>query len=256
MNDMTDKTGTRSATGDGFFGLSQYERDPAPVSEEELIAALAERRETISRVCGTVKRRPFYNAGKRFFDIIASLVSLILLSPVFLIISLRIRADSPGGAIFRQKRVGLNGKVFTMYKFRSMVENAEEQHDAAEQGAVGNGPMFKNPRDPRVTPLGAKLRKYSVDELPQLVNVLRGEMSFIGPRPPLVREVLQYEDDWLLRLSVKGGLSGLWQVERTSNADFEECLRLDKRYIERRGWLFDLGLIFRTLGAIRRGNGC
>lgn len=209
----------------------------------------------IREVCKETKPRKMYSFAKRLFDIIASLLLMIILSPLFLYLICRIRIESPGSAFFRQQRVGKNGKLFTMLKFRSMYCDAEDRLD--EVIDLNKGPtmlMFKAENDPRETPFGRKIRRSGLDELPQLLNVLAGQMSFVGPRPPLVREVIQYERDGYIRLSVIGGLTCFWQLEGRNNADFEYCLSEDKRYIEKRNLFLDLRLIIKTALYVLHGG--
>ena len=183
---------------------------------------------------------------KRLIDIVASLIGLVLLSPLLLIVSIAIKVESKGPVIFKQKRVGLNGKLFDIYKFRSMVENAEELKKKLEDKNEMSGPMFKIADDPRITKVGKFIRKTSIDELPQLVNVLKGEMSLVGPRPSLPREVEQF-DSWMFkRLQVKPGLTCYWQVSGRNSIDFENWMKLDIKYVEERNTLVDIKLIFKT----------
>lgn len=183
---------------------------------------------------------------KRLIDIVASLIGLVLLSPLLLIVSIAIKVESKGPVIFKQKRVGLNGKLFDIYKFRSMVENAEELKKKLEDKNEMSGPMFKIADDPRITKVGKFIRKTSIDELPQLVNVLKGEMSLVGPRPSLPREVEQF-DSWMFkRLQVKPGLTCYWQVSGRNSIDFENWMKLDIKYVEERNTLVDMKLIFKT----------
>ena len=199
------------------------------------------------------QRALFYNVStgylvaKRIFDIVASLVGIILLSPLFIITFLIIKLDSPGPIFFSQKRNGLKGKVFDMYKFRSMVPDAEQQLKELEQKNEVSGHMFKMKDDPRITRVGKMIRKTSIDELPQLFNVLKGDMSIVGPRPPIVREVQKYDPWHSLRLSVKPGLTGLWQVSGRNDIGFEEMIRLDLKYIRERGFRYDLKIILKTI---------
>ncbi|WP_404427710.1 sugar transferase [Ureibacillus chungkukjangi] len=190
-----------------------------------------------------------YLISKRLLDIICSLCGLIILIPLFLIISLLIKfEDSRGSVFFKQIRVGKNGKEFNIYKFRSMVEDAEElKAQLLEQNEIKDGPVFKMKQDPRVTKLGRFLRKTSIDELPQLINVLKGEMSLVGPRPPLPSEVSQYTQYERQRLSVTPGLTCYWQVSGRSKIGFEEWVRLDLKYIQERNFLIDLKLILKTV---------
>jgi len=185
---------------------------------------------------------------KRTIDVLCSLVGLIILSPILLVVAILIRLESKGNSIFSQERVGKDGKKFKMYKFRSMVANAEELKDKLCDKNEMCGPMFKMKEDPRVTKVGKFIRKTSIDELPQLVNVLRGEMSLVGPRPSLPKEVMKFENWMMTRLSVKPGLTCYWQVSGRSDIGFKEWMELDVKYVEERNTLVDIGLIFRTFG--------
>lgn len=189
-----------------------------------------------------------YIVIKRFTDLFFSTFALIVLSPVFLIIALVIKLDSNGPVLFRQERVGLNEKHFIMYKFRTMCVDAEEKFESVKERNEMTGPVFKIRNDPRVTRVGRVLRKTSLDELPQLINVIKGEMSLVGPRPSLPREVEMFTVEQRKRFLVKPGLTCYWQVMGRNNIDFEEWMRLDLKYIEERSILVDLKLIFMTLG--------
>ncbi|ASW42422.1 sugar transferase [Clostridium isatidis] len=188
----------------------------------------------------------FYEVFKRALDFLAALLGLILLSPIFLIVSILIKLESEGEVIFSQTRIGLNGKEFKMYKFRSMVKNAEELKVKLAAQNEMSGPMFKMKDDPRVTKVGKFIRKTSIDELPQLINVLKGDMSLVGPRPSLPKEVEKFEPWMLQRLEVKPGLTCYWQVSGRNNIDFEDWMKLDLQYVEDRKFLLDLKLIFKT----------
>lgn len=193
---------------------------------------------------------------KRFLDIVFSAAALVVLSPLLLLLALFVKATSRGPAIFVQKRCGLRGRVFKFYKFRTMVFDAEEQKAQLEHLNEMRGPVFKIRRDPRVTRLGAILRKASLDELPQLWNVLRGDMSLVGPRPPLPEEVELYTPRQAQRLSVVPGITGLWQVSgRSSISDFEEWLELDLRYV--RSWTvwLDLKIMVKTVAVVLLARG-
>jgi exopolysaccharide biosynthesis polyprenyl glycosylphosphotransferase len=190
--------------------------------------------------------------AKRAFDITASIVLLLVLSPVFLVTAIAIRLGSPGALIFRQPRIGINGNQFTMFKFRSMVPNAEEKLQDLQVGdrAAGNSVLFKMKNDPRVTPVGRLLRRLSIDELPQLVNVLNGTMSLVGPRPPLQSELKAYEVHVHRRFLVKPGITGLWQVSGRSNLSWEDSVRLDLYYVENWSIAGDLTILWRTARAV------
>ncbi|MCO7124203.1 sugar transferase [Sporolactobacillus shoreicorticis] len=195
-----------------------------------------------------VNERRSYSWMKRAFDFTASLIGLIVLTPVFLIISLLIKLDDPHGRVFfKQIRVGERGKPFYIYKFRSMVSNAEQLLDKIIDKNETTGAMFKMKDDPRVTRIGHVLRKTSLDELPQLINVLKGDMSLVGPRPPLPREVEKYTSHDMQRLLVRPGCTGLWQVSGRSNLGFHEMVELDLKYIQERNMILDLKLIIRTV---------
>ncbi len=185
---------------------------------------------------------------KRTMDVVCSSIGLIILSPIFLVTAILIRLESEGNSIFSQERVGKNGKKFRMYKFRSMVVNAEELKDKLSAKNEMTGPMFKMKEDPRVTKVGRFIRKTSIDELPQLVNVLKGEMSLVGPRPSLPKEVVKFEDWMMERLTVKPGLTCYWQVSGRSDIGFEDWMRLDVKYVRERNTLVDIKLVLKTFG--------
>lgn len=202
------------------------------------------------------RRRYVYRIIKRLFDFIASLLGLIVLSPVFLFVAIAIKVEDPNGPIFySQVRLGRQQKVFKMYKFRSMVVDADEMlHNLLDKNEV-DGPMFKIKKDPRITVVGEFIRKYSLDELPQLVNVLKGQMSLVGPRPPLPREVAEYTEYDKQRLVVKPGCTGLWQVTARNNVGFDEMVQLDLRYINNRSCIFDLYVLIKTVSVFFHPNG-
>ena len=193
-----------------------------------------------------VKEKPIYSFTKRVFDVGASFVGLTLLSPVLLAAAIAIKLESKGPIIFSQDRVGLNGKIFKMYKLRSMVSNAEELKEKLLEQNEMSGPMFKMKDDPRITKVGKFIRKTSIDELPQLINVLKGDMSLVGPRPSLPKEVEQFEPWMYERLQVKPGLTCIWQVSGRNNIDFEDWMKLDIKYVRERSLWGDLKLVFRT----------
>ncbi|MEH7308184.1 sugar transferase [Neobacillus drentensis] len=192
--------------------------------------------------------RKLYHIIKRLIDIIGASMGIILLCFLFMIIAILIKVEDPRGTIFfSQKRVGLNGKEFKMYKFRSMVSNAEEKLAELLNFNEINGAMFKMKDDPRITKVGKFIRKTSIDELPQLFNVLKGDMSLVGPRPPLPREVAIYTDYDMQRLMVTPGCTGLWQVSGRNSLGFEEMVELDLEYISKRSVLYDVKIIFKTI---------
>lgn len=183
---------------------------------------------------------------KRLIDIIGSLCGIILLSPVILITAIAIKLTSKGPVFFAQERVGQYGEVFKMYKFRSMVQDAEELLTKLKEKNEMSGPMFKMKDDPRITTVGRFIRKTSVDELPQLINILKGEMSLVGPRPNLPREVVKFTPYQRLKLVAKPGLTCYWQVMGRSSIGFEEWMELDIKYIKERNTWIDIKLIFKT----------
>lgn len=201
------------------------------------------------------RHRYMYHVVKRVFDFVASLIGLILLSPVFLIVAIAIKLEDPKGPVFySQTRVGRQQLPFKMYKFRSMIVNADKLlKKLADQNEV-DGAMFKIKKDPRVTNVGRFIRKYSLDELPQLMNVLLGQMSLVGPRPPLPREVAEYTEYDKQRLFVKPGCTGLWQVTLRNSASFQEMVVLDLRYIKERSIWFDMYIILKTISVFFRPN--
>ncbi len=192
---------------------------------------------------------------KEIVDKIGALLLLTVLAPVLITIAAAIRLGDRGPALYRQQRVGKDGKPFTILKFRTMVVDADRRRDTLLAGNEAAGPLFKMRRDPRVTPIGAVLRRFSIDELPQLVNVLRGTMSLVGPRPPLPQEVEAYGPDMLRRLLVKPGLTGLWQVSGRSDLPWDEAVRLDLRYVEDWSLALDALILWKTVRAVVRGQG-
>lgn len=188
-----------------------------------------------------------YLAAKRVFDIAISVIGLIVLFPFFLLLIVAIKLDSSGPVFFVQERSGYKGKTFKMYKFRSMVVDAEQCLKMLEDKNEVSGHMFKIKKDPRVTRVGKLIRKTSIDEFPQLLNVLKGDMSIVGPRPPIPREVVKYKAWHNLRLSVRPGLTGLWQISGRNNLGFDEMVRLDLKYIRERSFRYDVKIILRTI---------
>ncbi|MBR5774582.1 MAG: sugar transferase [Clostridia bacterium] len=199
-----------------------------------------------------VPRKPLYSFVKRFSDIVISLLGMIILLVPMLVIALIIIIDSPGASpIYVQKRVGKRGREFNFYKFRSMVPDAEGMLDSLLHKNEMDGPAFKIKDDPRITKFGKFIRKTSIDELPQLFNVLKGDMSLVGPRPPLPREVNEYTDHQRQRLSITPGITCYWQVQPKRNSlTFDEWLELDLKYISERGFKADIVVIFKTFAAV------
>jgi len=193
---------------------------------------------------------------KRVMDIVLSVFLLILLSPLFLLVAFMIIFDSAGPVLFRQDRVGLNKRRFKLYKFRSMVDGAAELQPELETINEANGPVFKIKNDPRITPIGKFLRKTSIDELPQLVNVLKGDMSLVGPRPLPVRDYNGFDQDWhRRRFSIRPGMTCLWQVNGRSNVNFEKWMQLDMHYIDHWSLWLDLTILAKTIPVIIKGAG-
>jgi exopolysaccharide biosynthesis polyprenyl glycosylphosphotransferase len=205
----------------------------------------------------TPRYEGFKRFSKRAFDVVSSSLLILILSPVLLTAALGVRLSTPGGVLFKQDRVGLNGKHFRMLKFRSMVVDAEQRLSELNEveRTEGNSVMFKMKDDPRVTPIGGFLRRFSLDELPQLFNVLFGSMSLVGPRPPLEREVAVYEHHVHRRFLVKPGITGLWQVSGRSNLSWEDTVRLDLYYVENWSITGDLLILWRTARAVLARDG-
>jgi exopolysaccharide biosynthesis polyprenyl glycosylphosphotransferase len=192
---------------------------------------------------------------KAAFDRACAASALLLLSPLFAVVYVAIRWSDGGPAFFRQIRVGQDGHAFTLFKFRTMVPDAEARRDQLAALNETDAVLFKIRKDPRVTRVGARLRRWSIDELPQLINVLLGDMSLVGPRPALPREAALYGDHVRRRLVVKPGITGLWQVNGRADLSWDESVRLDLRYVENWSFVLDLQILWKTLSAVRRGSG-
>lgn len=197
------------------------------------------------------KESILYSVTKRLIDIVGSLCGIILLSPLFLIVAILIKLEDPKGKVFfAQERNGKYPKTFKMYKFRSMVHNAEDLLKDLMDRNEQTGPVFKINDDPRITKVGKFIRRTSIDELPQLFNVLKGDMSLVGPRPPIPHEVDQYNSYQMQRLAVKPGLTCIWQVSGRNNIGFDEWVEMDIEYIKTRNLWLDIKLIFKTVGVL------
>jgi exopolysaccharide biosynthesis polyprenyl glycosylphosphotransferase len=194
-------------------------------------------------------------AFKRTLDIGVSMMLLAIATPVILVVALAIRLTSPGSIFFKQRRIGLNGRIFTLYKFRTMIEDAQERRSEVEHLNEMTGPVFKAKDDPRVTPVGRVLRRFSLDELPQLWNVFKGDMSLVGPRPPIPEEVASYHRWHRRRLSMKPGLTCLWQISGRNQVDFERWMKLDLQYIDNWSPSLDFKILLRTIPAVLSGRG-
>ncbi len=193
---------------------------------------------------------------KRILDIIVSLTMILLLFPLFIIVAILIKLESKGGIIYRQIRVGKDGRHFNFYKFRSMFIDAEaRKQQILDKNESSDGVIFKMKNDPRITRIGRFIRKYSIDELPQLFNVLEGSMSLVGPRPPLPMEVAQYSLDERKRLHIKPGITCIWQVSGRSDIPFKKQVQLDEQYIKNHGFFRDIVILLKTIPAILTGKG-
>lgn len=202
------------------------------------------------------KAKPVYDFFKRVFDIVLSFLALILLSPVFLGVFIAIKCEDGGKVLFKQTRLTKGGKEFGMYKFRSMIPDAEKKLDSLMSKNEVNGPAFKIKDDPRITKVGRFIRKTSIDELPQLWNIIKGDMTIIGPRPPLPREVAQYTPYQMHRLDVKTGLACYHEVMgRSDSNDFDEWVEQDMKYIRERSLWTDIKIIFLTVKVVLTGKG-
>ncbi|WP_139903722.1 sugar transferase [Clostridium thermarum] len=205
---------------------------------------LSEELEAVSEE--SMEKSAGYYVMKRIIDLVLSIIGIVALSPLMILTAIAIKLDSKGPAIFSQNRVGKDGNLFKMYKFRSMVINAEELKDKLLDKNEMSGPMFKMKNDPRITRIGKFIRKTSIDELPQLFNVIRGDMSLVGPRPNLPREVKEFNEYQKKKLLAKPGITCYWQIMGRSSIGFEEWMELDIKYIRDRSIWLDIKLIFRT----------
>ncbi len=203
-----------------------------------------------------IKQKPFQQLIKRGMDILLSLAAIICLSPLLCLIAILIKLDSKGSALFKQERIGYKEKRFNMYKFRSMVVDAEEQFEKLKAFNETNHIMFKLKNDPRTTRVGKFIRKYNLDELPQLFNILKGDMSIVGPRPPLERELVNYEEWHHVKFLKPQGLTGLWQIsDRSKITNFDDVIYLDYQYIRNWNLLFDIKIILKTIPVVLCAKG-
>ena len=201
-------------------------------------------------------KKYLYRFVKRLFDIFASLIGLILLVPTTIIIGLAIKIEDGGPIFFRQQRVTKNGKLFNLIKFRSMVVNAEQIRDTMDNENEMDGPVFKVKNDKRITKVGNITRKIGIDELPQFINVLLGDMSVVGPRPALPREVKEYTEEDKKRLEVKAGITCIWQVQPNRNSiSFEKWMEMDREYVDKCSIMLDISIMFKTIATIFRAEG-
>ena len=201
-----------------------------------------------------IKSRYFYHFFKRLFDIVFSALGIILLSPIMLIIAFLIKHEDKGPVFYKQTRVGKNGKNFKMYKFRSMRVNADQLLEELKDRNDVEGPMFKMKNDPRITKVGHFIRKHSLDELPQFFNVIKGDMSLVGPRPPLPSEVAEYTEYDKQRLLVMPGCTGLWQATERNSVGFNRMIELDLSYIKHSSIRYDFYIILKTVAVVFKPN--
>jgi lipopolysaccharide/colanic/teichoic acid biosynthesis glycosyltransferase len=197
----------------------------------------------------------YLRSGNRILDVVASAIALVVLSPVIVLLAIIVRATSRGPVFYRSMRIGRGGRPFTFYKLRSMVKDADLKRQHLSHLNEADGPVFKIARDPRITPIGRFMRSTSLDEVPQFWNVLKGDMSLVGPRPPIPGEVAQYEPWQLRRLDVRPGLTCLWQISGRSRIGFQEWMRLDLEYIRHRSLKLDLKILLRTIPAVLSREG-
>ena len=244
MTQLSSGWGFESVTGN-LAPTGLVPRPRGPVTDRELDSL-----PTTHPPRAASRRRTVGLAVKGATERVVALAALVLLLPVLLAVALAVRLDSRGPALFRQTRVGRDGRHFAMVKFRSMRTDAEAARTALLAEDASDGRLFKLREDPRITPLGRRLRTYSIDELPQLWNVVRGEMSLVGPRPALPEEVARYEFDPQRRLAVKPGLTGLWQVSGRSDLPWQEAIRLDLHYVENWSLWLDVRILLRTVSAV------
>lgn len=231
----------------------QYPEDPFDVSWSSHCHRAAQ---DDSKVVLKMVAEDYRHRIKRAIDIVGALAGLILCAPLLLVVAILIKCTSKGPVLFRQERYGLGKRIFRIYKFRTMVEDAEAAQSSLEHLNQNSGPVFKIFNDPRITPVGAFLRKTSIDELPQLINVLKGEMSLVGPRPLNLRDVSRFSEAWLMRrFSVKPGLTCLWQISGRSNVDFDRWIALDLEYIDHWSLQLDLRILALTLPVVIKGTG-
>lgn len=231
------------------------ERNDTAEEAPESVDSLAEEKVKVDFI---YEEKPVYDFIKRFFDIFFSVLALIVLCPLFIIISVVIMIhDRNLKPFFIQNRCGRNGKQFKFYKFRTMCVDAESKLEQLQEKNEMDGPVFKITEDPRITKIGKVLRATGIDELPQLWNILKGDMSFVGPRPPLPKEVEQYSDTDRLRLLVKPGLTCYWQVQPNRNSiSFEKWMELDRKYIQQRSFWVDIKLILKTAVSVFKRDDC
>ena len=245
------------------IGHAESLRHPVPLSNgharshTEVWARMHLARSAVARVetLPAPAQGYYLRAGKRVIDVVGAVLSLIVLSPLMALVALVIKLESRGPVFYRSTRIGKDGRPFTFLKFRSMVDGADQHRHMLSHLNEMDGPIFKISRDPRVTRIGRFLRVTSVDEIPQFLNVLRGEMSLVGPRPPIPEEVAQYEPWQCRRLDVRPGITCLWQISGRSTLGFKEWMRLDLEYIKRQSLWLDMHILLRTIPAVLSREG-
>jgi exopolysaccharide biosynthesis polyprenyl glycosylphosphotransferase len=231
-----------------------FSKFPEVMTQEQTVAeAAVGQRKTVRELGEPIP--PVGLLVKRITDILLSAMVLLLMSPIFILLALAIKFDSPGPVFYRSWRIGRKGKKFLCYKFRTMVVNADELKEQLKHLNERKGPLFKISNDPRVTRLGRWLRRYSLDELPQLWNVLKGDMSLVGPRPPVPEECAEYRPEYWRRLDVKPGITGLWQVYARQDPSFERALALDLEYIATWSLRLDFKILLKTIPVVLAGTG-
>ena len=234
-----------------FEGIIEHGKRRQLLRKREIEKRVARENRNMAEIAHSsivqTKEKVFYDTLKRLMDVVCSLAALVLLSPLFLITAIAIKREDQGPVIFAQDRTGKNGKVFRMYKFRSMYVDAEKRRNELLAQNEADGPLFKIAEDPRITKVGRFIRKTSIDELPQLVNILKGEMSFVGPRPLVTYEQNQCNEYQAQRLLVKPGLTCIWQVSGRSDTKFDELIEMDLEYIRNRSLWLDIKLILKTV---------
>jgi exopolysaccharide biosynthesis polyprenyl glycosylphosphotransferase len=233
-------------TTERAHGIANFQ--PRTADEMRIATVLAPQIEVVARGL-------FAERAKRLFDVFSALIAILLLAPLLTLAALAVKLTSDGPVLFSQMRVGKGGRLFRFYKFRSMVTDSETLKASLMTRNEKDGPIFKMQHDPRITPVGRFLRKYSIDELPQLLNVLNGDMSLVGPRPPVPAEVVQYEEWQLRRLSVAPGLTCIWQTSGRSRITFDEWMRMDLEYIDTWSFGLDLKLLLKTVKAVLVADG-
>jgi len=204
---------------------------------------------------GLVERPINFHWAKRSLDILGAGIMLILFFPLFFVLTLAVRISSPGPIFYRSNRVGLCGRLFPFVKFRTMYVDADRRLAELQDRNEKDGPIFKIKDDPRITPIGKVMRKFSLDELPQLISVLFGDMSLVGPRPPIPHEVEQYDEQTKIRLTVKPGMTCYWQISGRSNLTFDEWMAMDRKYIDEMSFGVDLMILLKTPLAVIKGDG-